>query len=130
MKPVHSSYEKTRSYVTKDGSRIRELMHPRVHGNRHQSLAEAVVPAGACTRLHRHHRSEEIYYITSGRGRMTLGGETFAVGAGDVICIPPGTPHCVENREAADLRILCCCAPAYSHEDTELLNPPAGRGSG
>jgi len=31
-------------YVTKDGSEIRELMHPAVHGNRAQSLAEATVP--------------------------------------------------------------------------------------
>ena len=34
-------------YITRDGSAIRELMHPDVHGNRAQSLAEAVVAAGA-----------------------------------------------------------------------------------
>jgi hypothetical protein len=32
--------------VTKDGSGIRELMHPDRHGNRNQSLAEALVPPG------------------------------------------------------------------------------------
>ena len=40
-------------YVTKDGSALRELMHPDVHGNRAQSLAEAVVAAGARTLPHR-----------------------------------------------------------------------------
>jgi mannose-6-phosphate isomerase-like protein (cupin superfamily) len=33
----------------------------------------------------------------------------------------PGTPHCIEALGEAPLRILCCCAPAYAHEDTELL---------
>jgi hypothetical protein len=33
-------------YITKDGSEIRELLHPDQHAVRHQSLAEAVIPAG------------------------------------------------------------------------------------
>jgi mannose-6-phosphate isomerase-like protein (cupin superfamily) len=35
--------------------------------------------------------------------------------------IAPGTPHCIEALGEAPLRILCCCAPPYAHEDTELL---------
>ena len=66
-------YATVPAYRTKDGSEIRELMHPAVHGNRAQSLAEATVPAGSRTLLHRHHSSEEVYHITAGRGRMTLG---------------------------------------------------------
>jgi mannose-6-phosphate isomerase-like protein (cupin superfamily) len=52
---------------------------------------------------------------------MTLGSERFAVGAGDTVCIPPGTPHRLENTGSGELVLLCACAPAYSHEDTELL---------
>ncbi len=114
-------YTDIKPYVTKDGSTIRELMHPSIHGNANQSLAEAVVPVGATTQLHRHHRSEELYHIIAGGGRMTLGDETFAVSAGDTLCIPPGTPHRIENTGGEELRILCCCSPPYSHEDTELL---------
>jgi len=44
-----------------------------------------------------------------------------AVGPGDTICIPPGTPHCIENTGIEALHLLCCCAPAYAHDDTELL---------
>ncbi|MBI5898042.1 MAG: cupin domain-containing protein [Rhodocyclales bacterium] len=108
-------------YVTKDGSQIRELMHPAQHGNRAQSLAEATVLPGQRTRLHRHALTEELYHVSTGRGRMTLGDEVFEVGAGDTVHIAPGTPHCIEALGAAPLRFLCCCAPAYSHEDTELL---------
>ncbi len=119
MKSRHALIE---PFVTKDGSVIRELMHPAVHGNRNQSFAEAVVPVGVTTKLHRHHLSEELYHVTAGEGRMMLGAETFPVNAGDTICIPPGMPHKIANTGVGDLKILCCCAPAYSHDDTELLD--------
>jgi mannose-6-phosphate isomerase-like protein (cupin superfamily) len=119
---MHTTYDTIESYTTKDGSEIRELMHPSVHGNRNQSLAEATVPPGMQTVLHRHHRTEEIYFITHGAGLMTLGEESFAVAVGDTVCIVPGTAHCIKNTGGIALRILCACAPAYAHDDTELLS--------
>ena len=109
-------------YITKDGSEIRELMHPAQHGNRKQSLAEAVVPAGTRTLLHRHRETEELYHVTAGEGLLTLGEERMKVSPGDTALIPPGTPHCIEASVAGDLHILCCCSPAYRQEDTELLD--------
>ena len=53
---------------------------------------------------------------------MTLGNKQFDVRVGDTICIAPGTPHCIENTGSQDLVILCSCAPAYRHDDTELLS--------
>jgi mannose-6-phosphate isomerase-like protein (cupin superfamily) len=121
---MKTRYSDIPAFITKDGSTIRELMHPGHHGNRHQSLAEATVPPGGKTQLHRHIQTEEIYHITRGTGAMTLGDECINVRAGDSILIPPGTPHCIENAGENDLVILCCCAPAYSDEDTELLSIP------
>ena len=114
-------YASVPAYRTMDGSEIRELMHPAVHGNSAQSLAEATVPAGTRTLLHLHPRTEELYHITVGVGRMTLGADTFELKPGDTVCIPPGTPHCIEAVGAEALRLLCCCSPAYSHGDTVLL---------
>lgn len=108
-------------YPTKDGSEIRELMHPTRHNNQQQSLAEARVAPGETTRLHRHQHTEELYHVTAGQGQMTLGDGNFSVQVGDTICILPGTPHCIGNTGTETLVILCCCAPAYRHEDTELL---------
>jgi len=118
---LKTEYEKIEPYITKDGSIIRELMHPEVHGNSEQSLAEATVPAGGKTILHRHRLTEEIYHITKGCGIMTLGDQEFEVRTGDAVCIQPGTPHRIRNTGEKELKILCCCAPAYSHEDTELM---------
>lgn len=85
-------------------------------------IAEATVPVGAGTARHRHLTSEELYHVTAGRVHMTLGDEHLDVTLGDTVCIPPGTPHCIDNIGADPLRILCCCAPAYAHDDTELLS--------
>lgn len=118
---MRTRYPQISPYLTKDGSEIRELMHPDLHASRNQSLAEARVPAGGSTLLHRHRNSEELYHVTAGSGMMTLGAERFPLAAGDTVCIAPGIPHRVENTGSETLVILCACSPAYSHADTELL---------
>jgi mannose-6-phosphate isomerase-like protein (cupin superfamily) len=66
--------------------------------------------------------AEEIYYFTAGHGLMRLGpeAEPEPIGPGDAVVIPPGTPHKLWNTGAEPLKLLCCCAPAYSHGDTVL----------
>ena len=117
---IKTAYNDIQPYTTKDGSIIRELMHPQVHGNFKQSLAEATIEPGTATAFHRHNKSEEIYHFTAGKGLMTLGEKTFQVATGDTVCIPPGSLHRIENTGNEPLKLLCCCAPAYSHDDTEL----------
>lgn len=117
-----TEYRNVEPYTTKDGSIIRELMHPGRHGNTKLSFAQATVPVGCETVLHRHELSEEIYHITAGVGFMTLNHKGFHVGIGDTILIPPQTPHKIRNTGDRPLIILCCCSPPYSHDDTELLS--------
>ena len=117
---IRSAHHDAPVYETLDGSLIRELMHPDVHGNRAQSLAEATVRAGQTTHIHRHGQAEEIYYILSGEGVMMVDKEKQAVRAGDAIHIPPGTWHAIANTGRVHLVFLCCCSPAYRHGDTEL----------
>ena len=121
-KTAKTTYGAITPFITKDGSQIRELMHPAQHGNRAQSFAEAIVEPGAQTQLHRHHVSEEIYHITQGAGSMTMGNALFDLAVGDTICIAPGTPHCIACTSDIPLKILCACAPPYAHEDTEIIN--------
>jgi len=127
---MRTRYAEIPAYHTKDGSQIRELMHPDRHGNLRQSLAEAIVAPGEETLLHKHLRSEELYHITAGRGVMTLGEEHFEVSVGDTVFIAAGTPHCIRNLGTEPLRILCSCSPAYSHEDTVLLTGAGGAALG
>jgi mannose-6-phosphate isomerase-like protein (cupin superfamily) len=107
-------------FLTKDGSEIRELLAHRNSAIRNQSLAEARMPAGTSTQEHYHAKTEEIYFITSGQGRMRIEGEIAEVQAGDAIAIPPGKKHKLWNTGAGSLTLLCCCAPCYEHSDTFL----------
>ncbi len=110
----------TPAFITKDGSEIRELLAHRNSAIRNQSLAEARVPVGASTQEHYHPLTEEIYYITHGNGRIRIEAEERDVRPGDAIAILPGQRHKLWNTGGEPLRLLCCCAPAYEHEDTVL----------
>lgn len=105
-------------FVTKDGSEIRELLAYRNSAIRHQSLAEARLQPGQATEEHYHAKTEEIYFITHGSGRMRIDTEVRDVRAGDAIAIPPGRRHKLWNTGGEVLRLLCCCAPCYEHSDT------------
>jgi mannose-6-phosphate isomerase-like protein (cupin superfamily) len=112
--------EQREAFVTADGSTIRELAGLPSGNTRNQSLAEATVPPGGETAEHYHRTSEEIYLFTAGAGRMRLGSEEGDVRAGDCVAIPPGVRHKLWNPGHEPLVLLCCCAPAYTHEDTIL----------
>ena len=115
-----ANLHRLRSFVTADGSGIRELAGPTWTAARAQSLAEATVEPGAATAEHYHPRTEELYYFVAGEGRMRLGSDESEVTAGDCVVIPPGIVHKLWNEGAEPLVLLCCCAPPYSDDDTVL----------
>ena len=100
------------AFTTKDGSTIRELMHAA-----NQSLAEATLAPGQSTQRHYHALSEELYSFLEGGGRLEIDGEEQEVAVGDTVLIPPGARHSL-TAGPDGARFLCCCAPAYAHEDT------------
>jgi mannose-6-phosphate isomerase-like protein (cupin superfamily) len=108
-----TSIDAVEAFVTKDGSTIRELHHTQV-----QSLAEATLEVEQATERHYHRVTEEIYFVLKGQGKMEVDGETTHVRPGDAVLIPAGAWHQLENNGTSELRILCCCAPPYSHDDT------------
>jgi mannose-6-phosphate isomerase-like protein (cupin superfamily) len=103
-------------FTTKDGLTIRSILDRANAPVQNQSLAEAFLPANGATDRHYHKLSEEFYFILDGNGVMEIDGETREVGVGDALLIPPGAWHRI--RAVGVLRFLCCCAPAYAHEDT------------
>jgi mannose-6-phosphate isomerase-like protein (cupin superfamily) len=113
--------EDRESFITADGSSIRELAGIPSGNAINQSLAEATVPPGGETVEHFHRTSEEIYYFVSGAGRMRLGEMEDDVRAGDMVVIAPGLKHKLINPGSEPLVLLCCCSPPYSDEDTVLL---------
>ncbi|CAB4874618.1 unannotated protein [freshwater metagenome] len=112
-------------FTTLDGSTIREIVGPAWTPAERQSLAEATVPPGGATIAHLHRETEELYFFTAGVGRLRLGEEEREVRAGHCAVIPPGVPHKLWNTGEEPLVLLCCCVPAYRHEDTVLLEEQA-----
>lgn len=109
------------AFTTKDGSEIRELLAHRNSAIRNQSLAEARLKPGQSTAPHYHPKTEEIYYILEGTGLMQIGPERREVGPGDAIAIVPGAKHQITNTGNTELKLLCCCAPAYEDQDTVMV---------
>jgi mannose-6-phosphate isomerase-like protein (cupin superfamily) len=105
-------------FTTADGSTIRELIGLPTAPVRNQSLAEATLEPGQATERHYHGEAEEIYYVVEGTGELELDGERRQVTVGDAVLIPPGARHQIRADASGRLRFLCCCAPAYRHEDT------------
>lgn len=98
-------------FVGPDGAHIRELAG-RTTGIESHSLAFITHPAGTASADHHHTVADEVYYVESGRGRITLDGETLAIGPGDIITIRPGQRHKVYG-DGPDLVLIVTCAPAY-----------------
>jgi mannose-6-phosphate isomerase-like protein (cupin superfamily) len=113
--------EQRESFITADGSSIRELVGIPSGNASQQSVAEATVPPGGQTVEHYHRTTEEVYLFIRGRGRIRLGDEEAEVRDGDTVVIPPGVTHKLFNEGSEPLVLLCCCAPPYRDEDTVLL---------
>ena len=108
-------------FITKDSSQIREVLSPSNSSIKNQSLAEARLAPGMSTDEHYHPKAEEIYYILEGRGSIKIEDEVREVGPGDGIAILPSKQHKIWNPGQSDLVFLCCCSPAYSHDDTVIV---------
>ncbi len=115
------SYAQIEPFTTLDGSQIREWAGRVSAPAQNQSLAEATIPVDGATTEHLHLLSEELYLVTAGHGRLLIDGEERLIEQGDCALIPPGARHKVFNVGEEPLRIVCACAPAYSDQDTRLL---------
>lgn len=75
-----------------------------------------VKPGGRLSYQYHHHRSE-VWTVVSGSARVTLEGEVTDHGAGQVITIPKGARHRVENPGTETLTIIEVQLGTYFGED-------------
>lgn len=115
---IINQLEEQSPFITADGSEIRSILDRTNAPVENQSLAEATLPPGGQTERHFHKISEEFYFITAGKGEMELDGEVAEVNPGDAILIPAGAWHQIKTIGDSELKLLCCCSPPYSHDDT------------
>jgi putative monooxygenase len=109
--------DRSRIIKTRHGSEIRPLIDRTTSEITQCSLAEEMLPPGRSVTPHHHNQLEEIYYILSGHGTMTVGDEKREVSAGDAIYVPRGHKHTLENTGVETIRLLVACGPAFFYED-------------
>lgn len=95
--------------IVKGGTREAE---PTSHGTfKHVLLRGGVLPAvtqvavaefDAHTEIprHEHPTMYEVFYVLEGAGAYSLGDETHEAEPGDLVVVPPGTPHAVKATRA------------------------------
>ncbi len=97
---------------TEEWHRVRNriLMDAGELGSRNMSVTWLEVPEGIDQELHSHEEAEQVYIVVSGRGTLTVAGDTQQVAQGDLVLVPPATDHSIANTESADL----CCVSVQS----------------
>ena len=71
---------------------------------------------GRKMRIHKHLNNDELIFIHKGEGRMTLDEESIAVKAGDVVFVPRGTWHGLDNTGKENLLMVFQYSPAGFEE--------------
>ncbi|GGS49232.1 cupin domain-containing protein [Streptomyces parvus] len=89
-----------------EGVTLNDLVLPRAIGKDMPfTLNTAVVEAGAELPLHSHPQ-HEIWVVSTGRGVLVRGEETFPIGEGDVVLFESGIEHHLTNTGADELRLV------------------------
>ncbi len=66
---------------------------------------------------HVHTGYDEVYYVLSGSGTITLDQETHALRAGSVAVIPAGVPHSLEATSGQALEFIIFGSPPMAMDD-------------
>ncbi len=56
---------------------------------------------------HRHPHSEEVVYVSAGRGAVWLDGDRRPVAAGDLVRIPAGVAHATIPDRGVEMELVC-----------------------
>lgn len=83
---------------------------------------------GRRMRVHKHLNNDELIFINKGSGRFTLGEQLIKVEAGDVMFIPRGTWHGLDNTGEENLVMVFQYSPAgfeqYFIENGTIVGQP------
>ena len=112
-------------FTAGDHTRLRELLHPdRQQAAIRYSLAHALLAPGESSTKHCLN-SSEVYYILSGRGRMSIDKEQCEVAPGAAVYIPPNAVQSIENIGSEPLAFVCIVDPAWQPENEVILEKSA-----
>ncbi len=91
------------------GIYVRKLLTS--HDNPLANLNEVLVPPGGLIGSHGHPQQVETVYVLAGESLLTLAGKEFPFRTGQVVAIPMGIEHTLENVGVGDVHLLTIFTP-------------------
>ncbi|MDY6838240.1 MAG: cupin domain-containing protein [Thermodesulfobacteriota bacterium] len=89
-----------------------------------QMINWALLPVGKAFRSHYHQDMEEVFIVIHGNAKITVGKEQAKIGPGDVVVIPVGTVHKMENTGKENLEYLVMGVSLGQKGKTVTVRPP------
>ena len=118
---VHVTLADQPEFLAGDHTVLRELLHPAKQPlSLRYSVAHGTLAHGLRSKWHKL-RSSEVYYIISGRGRLTVDDSVVPVETGSIVYAPPGGKQSLECSGPTAIEFLCVVEPAWRPEDEEVL---------
>src|SRR5262245_14931694 len=93
------------------GALSKPLVMPETAGSRHIDYRISMYQPRARVALHKHKVQEQVYHVLDGEGLMEIGGKKQVVRKHDVIFLPPGVEHAINNTGLVDLVFLVVTSP-------------------
>lgn len=84
------------------------------------AIYDTSLAPGESIQPHYHEDFEEIYYVLSGYGMMTIGDEMQEISRGDVAYIPPPSPHTLLNTGSVPLRFITVTVNAVQKKREDI----------
>jgi mannose-6-phosphate isomerase-like protein (cupin superfamily) len=100
------------SFETPTGERFRLIHGPIETGGEFSEAHFDLLPGGHAGRPHVHPHQEERFEVLSGSLTALVGDEERVVSAGEILVVPPGTPHQPFNRGDIEMRSIARITPA------------------
>lgn len=90
------------------------LLQPEV---KNISLGQSILPPGCKSSSHVHDKETEYWIVLSGEGTVILDDEQEIVKEEDIIVVPPGVAHQLDNHSDDTFKVLWIYAPAGPEKD-------------
>ena len=98
------------------GALSKPLVMPETAGSRRIDYRISMYQPMAYVARHHHKVQEQVYHVLEGEGLMEVGDETRVVRRHDVIYLPPGVPHSINNTGLTDLVFIVVTSPVTDEE--------------
>ena len=87
------------------------LVDPKNTGETSFCVLVQTLDPGAMVPPHHHEKAEQVLFVVSGRGAITLGDRQVEAAPGATVHVPKGTPHSIANTGSEPLQILEATSP-------------------